>query len=170
MLSTLDHDDLRSALEAAGWRCTTQRLAVYDHLSCAEHHPTAEEVYQGVRLIIPKISLATVYKARQLRLNRLVALKLLHAGQLATVADKQRFQVEAEATANLDHPHIVRIFEVDEDQGQTFLSMALIEGPWKDPLSGFPISPPIEDAANFPVFLEGTRLHLFVLVAGVIVT
>jgi simple sugar transport system permease protein len=45
--------------------------------------------------------------------------------------------------------------------------MALIEGPWKDPLSGFPISPPIEDAANFPVFLEGTRLHLFVLVAGV---
>jgi simple sugar transport system permease protein len=44
--------------------------------------------------------------------------------------------------------------------------MALIEGPWKDPLSGFPISPPIEDSANFPVFLEGTRLHLFVLVAG----
>jgi len=44
--------------------------------------------------------------------------------------------------------------------------MALIEGPWKDPLSGFPISPPIEDAANFPVLLEGTRLHLFVPVAG----
>ena len=43
--------------------------------------------------------------------------------------------------------------------------MALIEGPWKDPLSGFPISPPIEDAANFPVLLEGTRLHLFVPVA-----
>jgi simple sugar transport system permease protein len=43
--------------------------------------------------------------------------------------------------------------------------MALIEGPWKDPLSGYPISPPIEDTANFPVLIEGTRLHLGVLVA-----
>jgi simple sugar transport system permease protein len=43
--------------------------------------------------------------------------------------------------------------------------MALIEGPWKDSLSGYPISPPIEDSANFPVLIEGTRLHLGVLVA-----
>ncbi|MEQ1938469.1 ABC transporter permease [Mesorhizobium sp. CN5-321] len=43
--------------------------------------------------------------------------------------------------------------------------MALIEGSWKDPLSGYPISPPIEDSANFPVLMEGTRLHLGVLVA-----
>ena len=43
--------------------------------------------------------------------------------------------------------------------------MALIEGPWKDSLSGYPISPPIQDSANFPVFIEGTRLHLGVLVA-----
>ncbi|MDQ0392339.1 simple sugar transport system permease protein [Labrys monachus] len=46
-----------------------------------------------------------------------------------------------------------------------FAVMALIEGPWKDPLSGYPISPPIEDSANFPVFFEGTRLHLGVLAA-----
>jgi simple sugar transport system permease protein len=43
--------------------------------------------------------------------------------------------------------------------------MALIEGPWKDSLSGYPISPPIQDSANFPVLLEGTRLHLGVLAA-----
>jgi general nucleoside transport system permease protein len=43
--------------------------------------------------------------------------------------------------------------------------MALIEGPWKDSLSGYPISPPIQDSANFPVFIEGTRLHLGVIVA-----
>jgi general nucleoside transport system permease protein len=43
--------------------------------------------------------------------------------------------------------------------------MALIEGPWKDSLSGYPISPPIQDSANFPVFIEGTRLHLGVLIA-----
>ena len=43
--------------------------------------------------------------------------------------------------------------------------MGLIEGPWKDSLSGYPISPPIQDSAIFPVFIEGTRLHLGVLVA-----
>jgi Fe2+ or Zn2+ uptake regulation protein len=59
----LDHDELRATLEAGGWRCTPQRLAVYDYLSRASHHPTAEDVYQGVKGTIPKISLATVYKA-----------------------------------------------------------------------------------------------------------
>ena len=43
--------------------------------------------------------------------------------------------------------------------------MALIEGPWKDPFSGYPISPPIEDSAGFPKLIEGTRLHLGVLAA-----
>jgi general nucleoside transport system permease protein len=47
-----------------------------------------------------------------------------------------------------------------------FYSMnALIEGPWKDPFSGYPISPPIEDAANFPVLIDGTRLHIGVAAA-----
>jgi Fe2+ or Zn2+ uptake regulation protein len=61
--SPLDLDGLRAALESAGWRCTPQREAVYAHLSRAPHHPTAEEVYQGVKTTIPRISLATVYKA-----------------------------------------------------------------------------------------------------------
>jgi Fur family peroxide stress response transcriptional regulator len=59
----LDHESLRKVLEGAGLRCTPQRLAVYDHLTRAAHHPTAEEVYLAVRSEIPKISLATVYKA-----------------------------------------------------------------------------------------------------------
>jgi general nucleoside transport system permease protein len=42
---------------------------------------------------------------------------------------------------------------------------ALIEGPWKDPFSGYPISPPIEDSANFPVLIEATRLHIGVVAA-----
>ena len=46
-----------------------------------------------------------------------------------------------------------------------FAIMALIEGPWKDPFSGYPISPPIEDSAGFPKLIEGTRLHLGVLAA-----
>jgi Fe2+ or Zn2+ uptake regulation protein len=59
----LDHEALRESLEAAGLRCTPQRLAVYDQLSATLHHPTAEEVFHNVRTRIPKISLATVYKA-----------------------------------------------------------------------------------------------------------
>jgi simple sugar transport system permease protein len=43
--------------------------------------------------------------------------------------------------------------------------MALLEGPWKDPLSGYPNSPPILETAEFPVLIAGTRLHLGVVVA-----
>lgn len=46
-----------------------------------------------------------------------------------------------------------------------FALMALVEGPWKDSLSGYPISPPIQDSAMFPVLIAGTRLHLGVLAA-----
>ncbi len=59
----LDHTALRQAFEAGGFRCTPQRLAIYDHLSQTDCHPTAEEIFHAVRPSIPKISLATVYKA-----------------------------------------------------------------------------------------------------------
>ena len=58
-----DPQGLRADLEACGSRCTPQRLAVYAFLVRSTHHPTAEEVYQGVRKGLPRISLATVYKA-----------------------------------------------------------------------------------------------------------
>jgi Fe2+ or Zn2+ uptake regulation protein len=57
------HDNLRRALEQAGWRYTRQRQEVYDYLCSVGSHPTAEDVYRAVRSHIPKISLATVYKA-----------------------------------------------------------------------------------------------------------
>lgn len=59
----IESDTLRCALEAAGWRCTAQRSAVYAQLCHIDHHPTAEEVFHGVRRSIPNISLATVYKS-----------------------------------------------------------------------------------------------------------
>ena len=69
-----------------------------------------------------------VYKARQLKLNRPVALKMISAGEFASPILIQRFHREAEAAANLHHPNIVPIYETGEVLGQHFISMALIEG------------------------------------------
>jgi eukaryotic-like serine/threonine-protein kinase len=79
-----------------------------------------EEIGQG--------GMGVVYKARQLRLNRIVAVKMIRAGSHASSGERERFAVEGEAVARLRHPNVIQVHEFNENDGQLFLCMEYLEG------------------------------------------
>ncbi len=107
---------------------------------------------------IARGGMGVVYRARQRSLNRLVALKVIRDGVSATEDDARRFRNEAEAVANLDHPHIVPIYEVGDHRGCRFFSMKLVEGGnLAERLSEFSAQP--RDAARLMVTVARAVHH-----------
>lgn len=87
-----------------------------------------------------------VYKARQFGLDRVVALKMLRAGDLATESEQTRFREEARAVAQLRHPNIIQVHEVGEHEGRVYFTQEYAEGgSLADWLDGTPL-PPYEAA------------------------
>src|SRR4051794_21418430 len=73
-------DDLRAALQRAGWRCTPQRAEVLAYLRAVDTHPTAEQVFAALRRSRRNLSLATVYKALEALVNAGLAARLADDG------------------------------------------------------------------------------------------
>ncbi|WP_165229870.1 protein kinase domain-containing protein [Aquisphaera insulae] len=78
--------------------------------------------------VLGRGAMGVVYRARQVSLNRPVALKLVSSGPTASESALARFRVEAEAVGRLQHANVVQIFAVGEYQGLSYMALELVEG------------------------------------------
>jgi predicted Ser/Thr protein kinase len=105
-----------------------------------------------VEAVLGRGGMGVVYRARHLKLNRPVALKMLLAGDCAGPSDRARFQREAEAVAALRHENIVQVYDVGEQDGRPYFTMEIVQGgSLAEKLAGVP--QPAREAAALVVTL-----------------
>ena len=98
------------------------------------HYDIEEKIGEG--------GMGVVYKARDLRLDRYVALKVLPSDRVSDPERKRRFVQEARAASALNHPNIVTIYDIDQADGTDFIAMEFIDGKALDrliPRNGMPL-------------------------------
>src|SRR5262249_28920753 len=98
--------------------------------SSEESRPASAVVVPGYEILgeLGHGGMGVVYKARQVRLGRTVALKMILAGARAGSHELTRFRDEAVAVARFQHPPIVQMYEVGEHEGRPFFAMEFVEG------------------------------------------
>ena len=108
---------------------------------------------------IARGGMATVYVAHDNRLQRTVALKVMHSGLGDDATFAARFVREARSAAQLDHPNVVAVFDQGEDNGTLFLAMELVRGKTLRDLIGTPIPPAKALAYLEPVLAALAAAH-----------
>jgi tetratricopeptide (TPR) repeat protein/tRNA A-37 threonylcarbamoyl transferase component Bud32 len=117
------HDGLTDGLPATRMGCGSDAPPLVQPLAQMDAVPGYELLAE-----LGRGGMGVVYKARHLRLNRLVALKMILAGVHAGARELERLRAEAEAAARLQHPNITQIFAIEEHHGQPFLALELVDG------------------------------------------
>jgi len=134
-----EHERTRTAVPGAG-------LSLPPETPKLSRFEIVESIGQGATAI--------VYRARDRRLNRTVAVKVLREGGGLNDVVRERFRREAQAAAGLAHPNVVTVFDAGEEEGRSFLVMELVEG---RPLDALLKDPETKRASLLPLLGKAAR-------------